>query len=145
MTDHEDVRAGPETQPIRLPENDDENERLNQELLQAVRQAKHSVWVILSVLGLMVLLLTGAVAWLIVMNQESNVSLRVQQQAIHSSQLSACALGNRTRRDQISLWLGVIAAQKNPNPAEKNATDQFLTLLNSTFAPIDCAKLYPDR
>jgi hypothetical protein len=58
---------------------------------------------------------------------------------LHSSQLTACAIGNQTRAQQRVLWQHLVAESKTPPTAEIKS---FLDFVNKTFAPVSCSDVY---
>ncbi len=68
-----------------------------------------------------------------------------QASAIHQSQLAACAIGNKSRADQITLWEGLFrlsAQNQHPTPKEVQQQKVFLAFIDKTFAPVSCSGLY---
>jgi hypothetical protein len=64
-----------------------------------------------------------------------------QAQAVHQSQLAACAVGNQARADQLKLWaflLATTAGNPGTNPAQ---LAQFRVFIGKTFKPVDCARV----
>lgn len=62
---------------------------------------------------------------------------------LHSSQLTACAIGNQTRAEQRQLWEHLLAEAtvKTSGPSTQEEKD-FLAYVNQTFAPVNCATVY---
>lgn len=132
--------------------NPEQDRTLSQDVAQLAGRAKKATWIIFAILTIAVLALTGITAWQntrqIAVNQQQNATIA----ALHQAQLANCALANRTRMDEVNLWNGLIAlAARNPQPhqtaAEKTQAAQetkaFLSFVGTTFAPVDCQKLYP--
>lgn len=61
---------------------------------------------------------------------------------LHKAQLTACGIGNQSRLQQIRLWDEVLAVSKPANAHEAQVDRQFRAFVSTTFAPVDCAKLY---
>jgi hypothetical protein len=66
-----------------------------------------------------------------------------QGDVIHQSQRAACAVGNEARLQQIQLWGYVIGLSQNRPGQDKQQLKQFQAYIDHTFAPVNCAKLYP--
>jgi hypothetical protein len=62
-----------------------------------------------------------------------------QNTELHSSQLSACAIGNATRANERELWAHLIAI----DPRHIATLDQsFQAYVDKTFANVNCAQVY---
>lgn len=82
---------------------------------------------------------TGVALWKVHQNTE----------AIHASQLDACAIANTLRAREVKLWEHAIAASRPPpgqTPAQRRQRQQltasFLVFVTRTFRPLDCQRLY---
>jgi hypothetical protein len=107
-----------------------------------------------AVLGVAV---TVIVIILLISYRDQGTALRqqtftVQQQAtaLHKSQLANCALSNETKAKELTLWhdLFTLSAQNNNASGQKvpasttKFLEQFLGDVNTTYTPLDCAKIY---
>jgi hypothetical protein len=71
------------------------------------------------------------------------VSALSQNSTLHASQLASCASSNDTRAEQRQLWQYLFQLSGPPRTAVQKAQEQkFLSFVDSTFAPVDCAKVY---
>ena len=65
-----------------------------------------------------------------------------QSATIHQSQLTACAIGNQTRDEQITLWSYVINLSRQNPDSNRGQLDKFQQFVMATFRPVNCAKVY---
>jgi hypothetical protein len=83
--------------------------------------------------------------------RNQTAALQQQAAALHKSQLANCALSNETKAKELTLWhdLFTLSAQNNNASGQKvpastaKFLEQFLGDVNTTYAPLNCAKLYP--
>jgi hypothetical protein len=67
------------------------------------------------------------------------VSALSQGTTLHASQLAACAIGNQNKLEQQQLWGYLFNLTGGPKTSEEK---QFLTFVDKTFAPVNCAQVY---
>lgn len=68
-----------------------------------------------------------------------SVSALDQGATLRASQLSACAMGDQSRAEQIRLWDYVFQLSGG---AKTDQQKEFLVFVEKTFAPVNCAQLY---
>jgi hypothetical protein len=62
-----------------------------------------------------------------------------QSSTLHASQLAACAIGNQSKIEQQQLWGYLFQLSGGVKSA---AEKQFLTFVDKTFTPVNCAAVY---
>ena len=62
--------------------------------------------------------------------------------ALHAAQISGCQAGNESRRQQLAIWDYLLAETKAETPKQAAQLAAFRHLLDTTFAPRDCARVY---
>lgn len=67
-----------------------------------------------------------------------------QGNTLHASQLTACMYGNQARTQQITLWNEVLALSAQSPHANTQTDEAFKQFIAKTFAPVDCARIYPN-
>lgn len=71
------------------------------------------------------------------------VSALNQNSDLHASQLASCADTNDTRAEQRQLWQYLFQLSGPPKTAAQKTQEQkFLTFVDGTFAPVNCAQVY---
>lgn len=65
-----------------------------------------------------------------------------QGATLHASQLTACAIGNQARTQQITLWNEVLALSAQSPNANQKTDEAFKQFIVKTFAPVNCAEVY---
>lgn len=123
-----------------------------QNIVDDITGYKHRMrWVLIAMAACIILSLaatTVAILGVVGNHHQGNATAEDQRhiiavtKAIHNAQLAECNDANRLRAAQIALWLHLISGSSSPG-----LTDQikaFEAFLYKTFAPVDCAKLYPD-
>lgn len=72
-----------------------------------------------------------------------SVSALSQGADLHAAQLASCASSNDTRADDRELWQYLVQLSGPPKTAVAKAQeDKLLAFVDTTFAPVDCAKVY---
>jgi hypothetical protein len=62
-----------------------------------------------------------------------------QGATLHTSQLAACSIGNQSKVEQQQLWGYLFQLSGG---AKTSAQKQFLTFVDKTFEPVNCAQVY---
>jgi len=73
----------------------------------------------------------------------SAAAATASESALHAAQLSGCVSGNQERAGELALWTYLFDASKPTSKAQAEAVAKFMGLVRSTFAPRDCAGMYP--
>lgn len=78
--------------------------------------------------------------------RQEQTALRQEQTALHESQLKNCGLSNTTKAKEQALWNELVtlsvASSGRLTSGQKSVVQAFERDVTTTFAPLDCEKLY---
>lgn len=116
-------------------------EEIDVQLRAIIRRSRHVIWVLLAAMCILLVVLLGAVGYLLNDSRSADSEIRAQQAVISAQQVAMCDISNRIRSDSRSLWytfVAVATAGKPQSAAQQAAVAKLEAAVDRTYRASSC-------